>query len=150
MAVLYVDSSALVKRYLAEIGTAWLQLLLDPAAKNEVYLVRIAYTELIAAISRRQRGGTVTLADAVQARADFRADFAADYLPIEVTVPLVEQAALLAEKHGLRGYDAVHLAAALSVQTAYPSPVTVVSADTELNAAALAEGLLVDNPNLHP
>jgi hypothetical protein len=28
--------------------------------------------------------------------------------------------------------------------------VTIVSADTELLDAALAEGLLVDNPNLHP
>lgn len=81
---------------------------------------------------------------------DSSADFTADYLPIEVTEPLVEQAARLAEQRFLQGYDAVHLAAALAVQAAYTVPITVISADTELNVAASAEGLGVDDPRLHP
>ena len=60
----------------------------------------------------------------------------------------------LAETHGLRGYDAVQLAAAHEVNAVYgvhglPS-LTVVSAASELNAAAVREGLLVDAPNAHP
>ena len=50
--------------------------------------------------------------------------------------------------------DAVQLAAALEINTqriqAGLPPVTLLSADAELNAAALAEGLAVDNPNDHP
>jgi hypothetical protein len=60
----------------------------------------------------------------------------------------------LAERHGLRGYDAVHLAAAVFVrrdrQAHAPPPITFVSADREQCSAAAAEGLLTDNPNLHP
>jgi len=53
----------------------------------------------------------------------------------------------------LRAYDAVQFAAAQQVNMAYiaqglPS-VTFVSADHKLNAAALTEGLAVDDPNLH-
>jgi len=54
----------------------------------------------------------------------------------------------------LRAYDAVQLAAALEVKRIYQTgglgPVILVSADQELNAAAVAEGLLVDDPNSHP
>jgi uncharacterized protein len=60
---------------------------------------------------------------------------------------------LMARKHGLRAYDAVQLAAMMEVhrfyQTAGFSPVIVLSADLELNAAATAEGLAVDDPNTH-
>jgi hypothetical protein len=59
----------------------------------------------------------------------------------------------LAETHALRGYDAVQCAAVLVVHTyrqALQMPgLTLVSADDALNAAAAAEGLLVDDPNTH-
>jgi len=55
----------------------------------------------------------------------------------------------LVRRHGLRGYDAVQLAAVLEIHATDPS-LTLLSADAELNAAALAEGLTVDDPNLHP
>jgi hypothetical protein len=61
---------------------------------------------------------------------------------------------LLARRHGLRAYDAVQLAATLQVNSMYQmtgtGPVTLVSADQELNTAATAEGLLVEDPNRHP
>ena len=60
----------------------------------------------------------------------------------------------LGNTHALRAYDAVQLAVALEVnriyQAAGSSPVTLVSADRDLNDAATAEGLTVENPNLHP
>jgi predicted nucleic acid-binding protein len=154
MAVLYADSSALAKRYLAEVGTVWVQALLDPASGNEVYVARISHTELIAAITRRERGRTISATDATIARADFRADFAARYHPVEVTEVRVEEASLLAEKHGLRGYDAVQLACAMAIDAMYRMgglpPITLISADAELNAAAAAEGLATEDPNVHP
>jgi uncharacterized protein len=55
--------------------------------------------------------------------------------------------------HRLRAYDAVQLAVALEVNRIHQmagSPVTLVSADRDLNAAATAEGLTVDDPNSHP
>jgi uncharacterized protein len=60
----------------------------------------------------------------------------------------------MARNHGLRAYDAVQLAAMIEFnrlyQTAKLGPVTVLSSDRDLNAAAHAEGLTVEDPNLHP
>jgi hypothetical protein len=60
----------------------------------------------------------------------------------------------MARNHGLRAYDAVQLAAMIEVnrlyQTAKLGPVTMLSSDHDLNAAAHAEGLTVEDPNLHP
>ena len=60
----------------------------------------------------------------------------------------------LAEQHGLRGYDAVQLAAALELHAVRNrmglTPLTFVSADSALNTASQTEGLMVDDPNAHP
>jgi hypothetical protein len=59
-----------------------------------------------------------------------------------------------AEKHGLRGYDATQLASAFVVHAELlaigVSTLVFLSADGELNDAAQAEQLLVQNPNNHP
>jgi hypothetical protein len=58
----------------------------------------------------------------------------------------------LAESHAIRGYDAVQLAAAMEIAAASLATgtiLTLVSADTALNAAAVAEGLTVEDPNTH-
>ena len=63
------------------------------------------------------------------------------------------RAMALAEMYALRGYDAVQLAAAVEVQARVDTlglPVlTLVSADEELNVAARAQGLAVEDPNMH-
>ena len=149
MAEFFLDTSTVLKRYVQETGTPWVQALAAPAAGHSLIIVRITLAETVAAITRRERGGTITPADAATALADFQLDFARQYLIIEVSAPLVDQAAALARRHGLRGYDAVQLAAALDTQARLPS-LTLLSADADLHAAALAEGLAVDDPNTHP
>ena len=97
---------------------------------------RISAAEVIAAITRRQRRSRSAPADAAVALAAFRREFPAAYLIIEVLPATVAHVMDLAERHGLRGYDAVPLTAAL-----------------ELNArclAAAAKGPAVDDPNTHP
>lgn len=73
---------------------------------------------------------------------------------IEIDEPLIDLAANLAKQHRLRGYDAVQLAAAVTLQTILitanlPGP-TFLSADALLLAAAQQEALLTDNPDLYP
>jgi uncharacterized protein len=149
VAVYFLDTSTVVKRYVQEIGTAWVQALSAPTAGHSLSLVRITQAELVAAVTRKERGGQIASADAATALADFQYDFAHQYFVVEVSAALVARAATLARTHALRGYDAVQLAAALEVHAQSPS-VTLLSADAGLNAAAAAEGLLVDNPNSHP
>jgi predicted nucleic acid-binding protein len=153
MPTYFFDSSALAKRYVSETGTTWVQSLADPAAGNDVYVARLTLVELVSAITRRKRNGDLTPATSAGAISDVRADFASDYQVIEITTALVAQAEALAEKHALRGYDAVQLAAALQVSAAYVATrqplVTLISGDLDLNAAGMAEGLIVDDPNTH-
>jgi predicted nucleic acid-binding protein len=119
-----------------------------------VVLARITAVELIAAIARRERAGSLAPADGATARTDFRGDLADEYQIVEVDETVVNRAMLLAETHGLRAYDAVQLAAALGVNATYLAAgapaITLLSTDGELNAAATAEGLVVEDPNTHP
>lgn len=56
MPVLFFDTSALVKRYGRETGSIWVTQILDPDAGHQVYLSRLTGTEVVAAITRRERG----------------------------------------------------------------------------------------------
>ena len=66
---------------------------------------------------------------------------------------VADQAMRLADHHRLRGYDAIHLAAALLVRDALRAQgiteLTFVTADLEQATAARAEGLFTDDPNTH-
>ena len=153
MAIYFFDSSGLVKRYIAETGSAWVQALTDSLSGNSIHVARVTGAEVVSAIARRQRRGATTAADAAAALVAFRADFQRAYFPLDVTAATALLAMDLAERHGLRGYDAVQLAAALELRSqclaaGLPPPI-FIAADNELNAAAVAEGLAVDNPNNH-
>ncbi len=148
----YFDSSALVKRYLNETGTTWVRSLFG-SSSNTVYTVRISGAEVVAAIFRSVRIGSIAASDADAAVVQFKADLSIRYQMVEVTEPIIDSAMLLAEKYGLRGYDSVQLAAALILQRlrmflSLP-PIIFVCADNKLNAAASAEGFMVENPNDH-
>ena len=83
----------------------------------------------------------------------FRRHLAQRYHVMELTPALFAEAMQAARKHRLRAYDAVQLAVVLDLhqrhQDAGFGPVTLVSADRDLNAAATAEGLLVEDPMAH-
>ena len=152
--IYYMDSSCLVKRYVNEVGSGWVLSITDPAAGNEIYTVRITGVEVVSAVSRRKRDGTIVSADAAVVIATLKNDLLNEYQIIEVTEQLVNRAMTLAEAYGLRGFDAVQLAAACEVQALCIAsgipPLSFLSADKTLNAAAITEGLSVDDPNDHP
>lgn len=149
MAIYYLDSSALTKRYIQESGTLWVRSVTSSMSGNFLWLARITDVEVTSALARRrgQPGFSAAMANAALGR--FRQDFAQDYRILEISPGLLRRASQLADTHALRGYDAVQLAGALDVQSRVPSLV-LLSADRELNTAAMAEGLSVDDPNTHP
>ncbi|MFB2970764.1 type II toxin-antitoxin system VapC family toxin [Aerosakkonema sp. BLCC-F183] len=71
MAIYFIDSSALVKRYISEIGSAWVLGLFDPTLNNEVFIAAITGVEIIAAITRRSRSGSISITDATLIRNQF-------------------------------------------------------------------------------
>jgi hypothetical protein len=149
----YFDRSALVKRYVNETGSAWVCGLFDPYLRHETFIAAITPVEIVAAITRRARGNTMSQIDAVTACTQFRTDLQTGYQVVELTDALLTHAMSLAETDALSGYDAVQLAAALAVNTlclhSELPPLIFVSADAELNAMAAGRGLAVENPNTH-
>ena len=138
-----------MKRYVQETGTVWVRALTAAGTGNFFYLARITDVEVTAALARRRGQPGLSVVQAVAALRQFRRDFGQDYRVVEITIALLKRAAQLADTHALRGYDAVQLAVALDVH-ARDQALVLVSADAELNAAATAEGLRVEDPNTHP
>ncbi|MEH2375515.1 type II toxin-antitoxin system VapC family toxin [Nostoc sp.] len=154
MAIYFIDSSALVKRYISETGSAWVLGLFDPTLNNEVFIAAITSVEIIAAITRRSRGGNISITDMTIICNQFKRDLQKDYQIVEITENIISSGMVLSETYGLRGYDAIQLAVGRAVNTicianGLPS-ITFVSADNELNAAVVSEGLMIENPNSHP
>lgn len=153
MAGFFCDSSAVVKRYVNETGSNFVDSLADLKHGNVILLARITRVEIAAAIARRLKGGSIATTDAQNALVAFQHDLTNNYFTVEITSVLLSRAMSLATKHALRGYDAVQLAAALEAtdeRIANELPqLTLVSSDEDLNAAAKAEGLNVENPNDH-
>jgi predicted nucleic acid-binding protein len=154
VSVYFFDSSAIVKRYVNETGTAWVKSITTPLAGNRIHLARITGVEVVAAVTKRVREGSITPSAGAAVIAKFRHRFASEYVSADITSVLITAAMQLAEDYVLRGYDAVQLAVASGVNRrslAIGMPgLTVISADRELNTAATAEGLRTDDPNFHP
>jgi uncharacterized protein len=148
------DSSALVKRYVVERGSGWMAALLDPGSGVAIYAAAVTEVEVVAALARRIRGGSLAAADGALAIGAVRRDLAGRVRRLALSAGVLARATDLAERHALRGYDAIQLAAALEANAMRSGEgagtLTLVSADVELNAAAAAEGLAVDDPNAHP
>lgn len=154
MPAYYLDTSALVKRYAAEVGSTWVVRLVDPPTGHDLYTVRLTGVGVVDALVRKVRTGQVAIPDAQRAMGDFTLDWRYQFIIIEADGTVVDQAMHLAEVHGLRGSDAVHLAAALELHLrrqalGLPS-LTFVSADTGQMQVVTAEGLRTDDPNTHP
>ena len=154
VAAYFLDSSALLKRYLSEIGTAWVQSLTAKASENILLISRITSVEILSAIARRQREGSLTSEQTQTLQTIFQQHFTDQYEIVELTPTLTTLAGELCVRQSLRAYDAVQLASALTILPIIAqSPenfLTFLTADDRLLRAAQLEHLQADNPNLHP
>jgi predicted nucleic acid-binding protein len=154
MAAFFLDTSALVKRHVTEVGSGWVRAQTAVKAGHTLYIAGITAVEMTSAITRRQRGRSLSAAQGAAIYGHFRRHLAQRYVVLEITPALMAAAMVLARSHGLRAYDAVQLSAALDIERDHRqaglAPITLVSADQELNAAAAAEGLPVEDPISHP
>ena len=155
MTVFYFDTSALVKRYVRETGTDWVRALTDPGVGNTILLAEIGMVEAAAAIAANHRapGGIRRHARDVAVRLLLR-HCATEYQPVPFDRTILDRALLLTPQHRLRGYDAVHLASALTANAvliaAASPPLTLVTADRDQRDAAVREGLAIDKLEDHP
>lgn len=150
----YFDSSAAVKRYAPEKGSEWVKFIVESTAENTVYLGQVGVVEIAAALSRKVRTKELTQEDYEATLWLFLADMRnEEYIVVPLGDQIIELAVDLTRRHPLRGYDAVHLATAIILNTALLKaellPLIFASADGVLCEAARCEGLSTDNPDEH-
>lgn len=138
--LIYFDTSALLKCYINETGARETRAL--AAQATQAGIVAIGKAEAAAALGKAQRLGYLTSAAMHSAWDALRRDWST-LLRLQITETLVNNAADLALQYELRGYDAVHLAAALFWQEAMQSPVQLATFDRQLWCAARHAGLTV-------
>ncbi len=136
--MLYLDTSALVELYVDEPKSDAVKNAVGQA--DAVATSLLAYTEARAAFARSRREGRFTPQVYRRIVGAFEEDWSR-YVAVEVTDALVKVAGLLAESRALRGYDALHLASALSLQNRASMPVSFMAFDRQLMSAAKLEGL---------
>jgi len=137
-----------------EAGSTWVKKLTRPGAGHTIVLSEITLAEVAAALAAKHRAPAgITRRERDAAVALFLNHCDREYELVVINRSLIEQAVTLTQNHRLRGYDAVQLATALVANEALIaaglSPLTFVGADDDLIMAARAEGLAIENPNLH-
>lgn len=134
--IAYLDTSSLVKLYSTEAGTDVVRALVESCAS--VTTSTIAYPEARASLARQRREGRLSAAQLAACRRSLDDDWPT-FVAIEITHAICRAAGDLADRHGLRGFDSVHLACYLDVvRASAPALVTFSSFDERLARAALA------------
>lgn len=134
----YLDTSALVKRFVIEKGSERVSALV--ARGGPVATAKVAYAEAFAAFARRRREGSLSRRGYLSLRRQFESEWEA-YIRVDLHDDVLRRARDLVARHPLRGFDAIHLASALELQAAVEEPVTFVAADARLLEAAARERL---------
>lgn len=137
--ILYCDTSALVKLYIAEVDSDLIQQRLTEA--EAVAVSRIAWVEAHAAFSRRAREVSQDIEVMDAAKTALANDWS-NFLILEINQQLVELAGEYSDTFALRGYDSLQLAAAAETARLTGSPVLFACFDNRLNKAAKTLGML--------
>lgn len=127
-----------MKLYVAELDSARVRRAV--ARSDRTATSRVAYPEARAALARRRREGGLSAAGLRRAVADLDRDLP-HVMIVELDERIARRAGDVAERLGLRGFDAIHLASALELRDLTRADVAFLAFDARLAAAASVEGL---------
>ena len=136
--ILYLETSDLVKLYAEESDSNVISGRVQAA--DIVATSILSYAEARAALSRKSREKGIDEKEYQRVKTELDMDWE-HYFILNLTNDLVKSAGDLAEKHALRGFDALHLASAVAINRLTSLPVTFSSSDARLRSAAQDEGL---------
>lgn len=137
--IIYVDTSALIKLYVAEVGSSEVRAAVQRS--SAICSHAIAYVEMRAAFARAARMGRMSAGNLIRLVSEFERDWET-LRRIRADTPLLKRAGTLAVAEGLRAYDAIHLAAAeRAAHTLDSTQFRFLAFDAHLNRAAGALGL---------
>jgi predicted nucleic acid-binding protein len=141
--VIYADASVIVKRYREETGSARVREAWSAAGR--VFTSWVSYAEVHAALARKYRERGLTPTELRTSSEAFEGEWRA-YDQIAVDAATLVAVRRLVRRHTLRGFDAIHLAAAVWLQSELAAPVEFWVADERLETAARRERLQAVNP----
>lgn len=136
--MIYLDTSALIKRFVAEAGSETVNDLVGKAPP--IVTAKIAFAEVHAGLKRKHREGFLSGRDYALSVRQFEDDWES-YIRVDLRDEILRLARDLIRQHPLRGFDAIHLSSALTVKRAVGEDLTFGAADVRLLRAAQSEGL---------
>jgi predicted nucleic acid-binding protein len=148
--IFFFDTSALIKRYLHEKGSARVRQLLQTGGAL-FYQTFLTPLEISSAFHRQHRNGQISVEELSVLLRSYAAHSQREYLLVPYTDSLIDLAQALIGRQPLRTLDALQLAAAVELRNSLPadSPSLVfLSADDRLVRTARQEGLRVENPEI--
>lgn len=145
-----MDTSALAKRYRPEIGSSWISGLIEPSAGNVIVISDLTVIELTSVLSRHHREGNLALGHFNFLAQSVIWHASHEYLAVPVDPEVLILSRRLLIDHPLRTLDSIQLACALRAQSLLQEPLTFITADRNLLAAASTERLATDSPLVHP
>ncbi|MFO7760048.1 MAG: type II toxin-antitoxin system VapC family toxin [Desulfobia sp.] len=136
--ILYFDTSALVKRYIMEpysdeVISRW-------KSATQIVTSFVAYAEMMASLYRKKREGNIADTLIREIADSFHQDWQS-FIRIEVNDQLNGHIKRLVEKYPLRGFDAIHLAAASLIYENFSENFEFICFDNKLAEAARSEGI---------
>jgi len=134
--MIYADSSVIVKRYYEKPGTArvrerW-------GREDRVFTSKVSYAEVHAAFARKRRERGISAVGFRTATDAFEGEWHS-YDHVLVDASTLTDVRRLVRRHPLRGFDSIHLAAALWLKRELGSQVEFWVSDERLEAAARKE-----------
>ena len=155
--MIYLDSSALAKKYIREKGSEAIQqrITAQTGADAIPFTSILTYAEILSVFARRAKEGTLTAREFTRARREFETDWAVGLAPLALdsSVLLLVRDILL--HFSLKGSDAIHLASALWLRdaarmgTSGRAPKLIfATSDARLGKAAADRNLEIFNPEL--
>lgn len=140
--MIYLDTSALVKKYVAEEGT---ESMVTIVQNSVIVTSRLTYPEILSAFVRRSRAGDITSNKSKEILKDFESDW--DCFTIldihEELLPIVKH---IIEKYSMKEADSIHLSSALWLKNIIREDIAFVASDINLLTAASSEGMSIINP----
>jgi predicted nucleic acid-binding protein len=152
--MLYLDSSALVKRYVQEAGSKAVTSRFERG--ETIYTSVLSFAEVHAAIGRKYRDRELNISEKEKLVDEFQADWLFSLNILELTAHTMSALPTLCEQHFLKASDAIHLSAAFWLKDAirlhakgFERSGDIVEfgvSDRRLGEAALKCGFRVFNP----
>lgn len=149
MTLFYLDTSAILKRYKSEIGSEFVEELMERRKPGEILASSLlTAVEVFSVASRMLRGNIVSREEYDSLTSRFLADFTSHFQIGAVDNPLIVSSITVATTHRLRTADAIHLAAIQRARgiAAGAENIFVVTSDREMAEACRAESIEVLDP----